>query len=524
MITDPKFVGPAPGTTPGLTRMPRGKRRPLPPDLLKDASRRLGIMAVLAAGLWTLGTVLYHLALREMNPGDSRWLYPLSSDAFIIPGVLASVALYAYTRRNGRDPRLIIDLGLAYMVFTAMLLGLTFHWEHVPAGTAITPQLSWIGAITLMFAAIIPSTPMRTAVAGVIAVSMNPIGMLISRAMGTWDFGPASNTLLMHYPDFLLVGVSVVISHVHTHLGQQVARAREMGSYQLGELLGAGGMGEVYRATHRLLARPAAIKLIRPEVIASTTETSELAIKRFQREANVAARLRSPHTVELYDFGITDDERLYFVMELLEGMTVEQLVRKTGPVPAGRAIHILRQACDSLEEAHGNGLVHRDVKPANIHVGRVGLQDDFVKVLDFGLVKAIGHGDDGLSMATQANLTPGTPAFMAPEVVNGAAIDGRSDLYGLGCVAYYLLTGSLVFAADTVMQMLIKHVSETPLPPSQRTELPIPVALDEIVMACLAKNPAERPQSAAELSARLALVKTDPWDETQAVDWWRMNR
>jgi serine/threonine-protein kinase len=220
-----------------------------------------------------------------------------------------------------------------------------------------------------------------------------------------------------------------------------------MGSYKLGELLGTGGMGEVYKATHRMLARPAAIKLIRPEVIASSTETSELAIRRFQREADVAARLRSPHTVELYDFGVADDDRLYFVMELLEGMTIEKLVRTTGPVPAGRAIYMLRQVCESLEEAHASGLVHRDIKPANLHVGRVGLHDDFMKVLDFGLVKAVDRQEDGLTLATQANLTPGTPAYMAPELVNGATIDGRADIYALGCVAYYL-----VFEAGTIMQ------------------------------------------------------------------------
>jgi len=521
-MTDHKFIGPAPGTTPGATTVARGKGRALPADLLKDASRRLGIMAMLAAVLWTVATILYHLALRAMDhPG---WDRPLSSDAFVVPGVIVSLALYAYTRRSDRDPKLVLDIGLAYMVFTAILLGMTFHWEHVETGMPITPQLSWIGAITLMFAAIIPSTPMKTAIAGAIAISMNPIGMLISRARGTWDFGPASNTLLMHYPDLLLLSVAVVISHVHTHLGHQVARAREMGSYKLGELLGAGGMGEVYKATHRMLARPAAIKLIRPEVIASSSETSELAIRRFQREADVAARLRSPHTVELYDFGIADDDRLYFVMELLDGMTLEQLVRTTGPVPAGRAIYMLRQVCESLEEAHACGLVHRDIKPANLHVGRVGLHDDFIKVLDFGLVKAVNRPEDGLTMATQANLTPGTPAYMAPEVVSGATIDGRTDIYALGCVAYFLLTGQLVFQADTVMQMLINHASATPIPPSQRTKLQIPSGLDEIVMACLAKNPSERPQSAATLSKQLAAVKVEAWDEEQAAAWWRMNR
>ena len=239
-----------------------------------------------------------------------------------------------------------------------------------------------------MFAAIVPSTPAKTLLAGVLAVSMNPIGMWIARARGLWNFEAATDALLMHYPDYLLLGVAVVISHVVTGLGQQVAKAREMGSYQLGELLGRGGMGEVYHATHRMLARPAAIKLIRPEVIGgSDPAAAQLAVARFRREAETAASLRSPHTVELYDFGVTDDQTLYFVMELLEGLNLESLVRRHGPLPAGRVVHILRQVCASLEEAHERGLVHRDIKPANIHVGRMGLVYDFVKVLDFGLVK-----------------------------------------------------------------------------------------------------------------------------------------
>src|SRR5262249_16796782 len=169
----------------------------------------------------------------------------------------------------------------------------------------------------------------------------------------------------------------------------QVAHAREMGSYRLGERLGSGGMGEVYKATHRMLARAAAIKLFRPEMLGQNAAAAQLAATRFRPEAEAAASLRSPHTLELYDFGVTEDQTLYYVMELLDGMDLETLVRTKGPVPAARAIYILRQVCESLEEAHARGLVHRDIKPANIHVGRLGLRHDFVKVLDFGLVKLV---------------------------------------------------------------------------------------------------------------------------------------
>jgi serine/threonine-protein kinase len=229
------------------------------------------------------------------------------------------------------------------------------------------------------------------------------------------------------------------------------------------------------------------------------------AVARFRREAEAAARLRSPHTVELYDFGVTEEGTLYLVMELLEGRNLEHLVREHGPLEPARVIHILRQVCESLEEAHSLGLVHRDIKPANIHLGRVGLREDFVKVLDFGLVRSFtGPGDESLTGA--AGMTPGTPAYMAPEMANERPVDGRADLYSLGCVAYYLLTGRLVFQSDTPLQTILKHLQQPPEPPSRGTDRPIPSGLDELVLACLAKRPEDRPTSAAELSRQLELV------------------
>jgi eukaryotic-like serine/threonine-protein kinase len=335
---------------------------------------------------------------------------------------------------------------------------------------------------------------------------------------------PAGNTLLMHYPDFLLVGVAVVISHVVTQLGRQITKAREMGSYELGELIGRGGMGEVYKATHRMLARPAAIKLIRAEMLGGAdSESAELAAKRFCREAATAASLRSSHTVEVYDFGVTEDETLYFVMELLEGMDLESLVRQHGPLPAGRLIHIMRQVCESLEEAHQRGLVHRDIKPANIHVGRVGVRDDFVKVLDFGLVKAVAGADGHHSLGTLAGMAMGTPAYMAPEAALGEAVDGRADIYALGCVAYFLLTGRLVFEGENTVQMIAKHMQAEPVPPSRRANLHVPAALDDLILACLAKDPKKRPQTAGEVARALAAIDAEPWSDEHAGEWWSAN-
>jgi serine/threonine-protein kinase len=299
-----------------------------------------------------------------------------------------------------------------------------------------------------------------------------------------------------------------------------------MGSYRLGELLGRGGMGEVYKATHRMLARPAAIKLIRPEMLGEPgAESAKVAVARFRREAEAAASLRSPHTVELYDFGVAEDQTLYFVMELLDGMDLETLVREKGPVSAARAIYILRQVCESLEEAHVRGLVHRDIKPANIHVGRVGLHHDFVKVLDFGLVKSLAGPSGEGSLETNVGMTPGTPAYIAPEMALGERFDGRADLYALGCVAYYMLTGNLVFEASAPIQMIARHLHDAPVPPSRRSELPVPAALDELVLACLAKKPEDRPPSAAALARSLAAIDgAGRWDEELAMGWWEVNR
>jgi hypothetical protein len=525
----PHLILPPPPSTPA-SRDSQGRPRSLPPDLLREASQRIGYFSLIGAGLWFLGPLLGHFAIRAQSPpGDTRWRsFILPMDAIAVTSIIMSLGLFAYTRRN-RNSKVSLDLGLAYMIATSLAIGLLFHvgmiyfGESMRPSVVITPQISWIGAVILIFAAIVPTPTRKTVVAALIAVSMNPIGMLIARWYGTLDFGAASNALVMHYPDFLLVGAAGVISHVVTHLGRQVTRAREMGSYRLGELLGRGGMGEVYKATHTMLARPAAIKLIRPESLGGGNgESAQLAMHRFTREAEAAANLRSPHTVEVYDFGVTEDQTLYYVMEMLEGLDLETLVRRYGALAAGRVIYLMRQACESLAEAHARGLVHRDVKPANIHVGCVGLRHDFVKVLDFGLVKEVTRPSTD-SLATEAGLALGTPSYMAPELALSEPVDGRADVYALGCVAYYLLTGRLVFEAENPMRVMVMHIDTTPVPPSTRTELPIPPSLDAAVLGCLAKDLASRTPSAVAFAEALTAAEADvePWGEAQAARWWR---
>ncbi len=329
-----------------------------------------------------------------------------------------------------------------------------------------------------------------------------------------------------------------LFSAAHPSLELRVADARKhawrrrpprtgthVGSYDVGSLLGSGGMGDVYAATHQLLGRPAAIKFIRREVLVGDDDDCVFALRRFRREAKVAASLRSPHVVQLYDFGVTDDGTLYIAMELLSGICLERLVERFGPVPPERVISLLRQACEALGEMHATGHAHRDVKPANIYVCRLGLEDDFVKITDLGLVHP-PRGATAEHAALRARKSVvGTPAYMAPEVARGAAGDEGADVYGIGCVAYWLLTGRLVFSARSAEEMLARHVRDKPIPPSRRSELSIPPTLEHLVLSCLEKKPARRPRSAEELRDRLAACEvSQPWTESRARQWWDSHR
>jgi serine/threonine-protein kinase len=272
-----------------------------------------------------------------------------------------------------------------------------------------------------------------------------------------------------------------------------------------------------------MLARPAAIKLIRPQLDGDLrTPALDVARRRFEREAQAIASLRSPHTIQLFDFGVADDGTFYYVMELLDGLDADALVRQTGPVPPARAIYVLQQICHSLSEAEWRGLVHRDIKPANIFLCRYGEDHDFVKVLDFGIVTTAPESGETRAVLTVDNVVHGTPAFIAPEqALGGSNVDGRADIYATGCVAYWLLTGELVFTADTPLGLVMHHVQTTPVPPSAKTELSIPAELDALVLACLAKDPAQRPQTAKELSSRLAAINvSETWTEADARSWW----
>jgi serine/threonine-protein kinase len=302
-----------------------------------------------------------------------------------------------------------------------------------------------------------------------------------------------------------------------------VARATELGPYKLEERLGRGGMGEVWRANHRLLARPAAVKLIRPRVLEDAdSDAAEITLKRFEREAQVTANLTSPYTIELFDFGVTDEGVLYYVMELLEGLDLETLVRNHGPMPPPRVIHVLRQACESLAEAHRTGLIHRDIKPANLVLCHLGIRDDFTKVLDFGLVALRMDRAAEMTQLSTTDAIRGTPHFLAPEIArNEKSADGRADLYCLGCVAFWLLTGKPVFERDGPVQVILAHLNDMPPSVEDIAEQFVPAPLSKLIMECLQKDPADRPPSAEALERRLAeIAERHPWTQDEAKEWW----
>jgi serine/threonine-protein kinase len=352
-------------------------------------------------------------------------------------------------------------------------------------------------------------------------LAVMPVGVMYA---GVHWFGlpPAP---LVAYLDFLLpclvaTVLALIIARMMYQLTRQVREAKQLGSYELEERIGSGGMGEVWRACHRMLVRPAAVKLIRPENLGASAPEHDSLVERFQREAQATATLRSPHTVELYDFGVAEDGTFFYVMELLAGLDLKALVERFGPLQPGRVVHLLRQMCDSLADAHANGLLHRDIKPANIFVCRMGQQTDYVKILDFGLVKSVTPRREDLALTAEQAVV-GTPAFMAPEALGGQRLDHRADIYSLGCVGYWLLTGDLVFPSESALAMAVAHAREQPAPPSTRSELEIPEDLDRIILDCLAKSPDDRLQGSTELAARLAGCQClEPWSEQKAADWW----
>jgi eukaryotic-like serine/threonine-protein kinase len=505
--------GPAPAA--------RGPTSGLPTDLLTEAAGRLRVLALLYAFVFFMAGIFPAL----LFPGDrARFLSSIVQWGPAAFGILIALVVAALIRSPRLSLPAAMGLGVVFEIASSYAIAASEFGD--PAGLVNHRGylgLSWVAVWVVLFTVVVPTAPRRALAAGLASVSAVPVViglMIVSNA--TLRTEPAQFFFGLVFPYLLVVGMAYVGARVVYRLGTEVKRARELGSYYLEEKLGEGGMGEVWRARHRMLARPAAIKLIRRSLTGDAQgAVPDQAARRFEREAQVIARLRSPHTVELFDFGVAADGVFYYVMELLDGLDADSLLRRHGPMPAERAIFLLRQVCHSLSEAESCGLVHRDIKPANIFVCRYGEEYDFVKVLDFGIVGAVRTAADGSPTQTGENQVQGTPAFMAPEQAMGTEIDARADIYATGCLAYWLLTGQFVFTADTPMGHVLHHARAVPVPPSARTQQPIPAALDELVLSCLAKDPVDRPQSARVLSRRLGqLGGAEAWSQERAREWW----
>jgi serine/threonine-protein kinase len=385
-------------------------------------------------------------------------------------------------------------------------------------------QLFGTGLLMAIRAALVPSQPRRTltitALAGIAPIVVT--SLLLPVDSGALELRPLDSPVFPWLPvNFAIMWVFVVItctliSRIIYGLRVEVREARRLGQYVLEEKIGEGGMGQVYRARHGMMRRPSAIKLLRSE------QANEAQLRRFEREVQLTARLTHPNTITLFDYGRTSDGVFYYAMELLEGSTLQRLVEVDGRQPAARVVRILSMACAALSEAHGIGLIHRDIKPANIMLCFQGGEPDVVKLLDFGLVKELAVDAD--AQLTGVSTLLGTPQYMAPEsILEPGTADARSDIYALGAVAYYLLSGEDVFDGNSVLQLCIQHIHQAPESLLARGN-DVPAALDALVLECLDKNPERRPQTTAELRRRLESCNIAPWTAEHARAWWSQHQ
>jgi serine/threonine-protein kinase len=486
--------------------------RELHRDLLEQGVGRLFGITGLSALIFA-GYLLYLLVVAPHTaPMWGRCVTLFGTALGLSLATLAFVQLPHVRRPIARD------VGYLYLIALCFVLGLLRHSLSWPASTLIS-NVSPLVVPILAFAALIPASPRMALATSVGAASMDPLAMFLLR--GHHPTPHARDVALLLASPFLAALVGYHISRVVHRLSESIVNAREIGSYRLLKRLGKGGMAEVWRAEHRMLARPAAVKLIRPEVlIGHGPVASERLVRLFLREARTTAQLSSPNTIQLYDFGVTREGAFYYVMELLDGIDLQQLVERFGPQSPERTAHLLRQICRSLGEAHAADFVHRDVKPANVFTCRYGGEADFVKVLDFGLVLDRHPTPEELD---DEQRFVGTPAVMAPEMVRfQAPVDARADIYAAGCIGYWLLTGRHVFEAQSRHDMLVMHAHQKPLVPSKRLGAPLHDGLEALIMQCLEKNPDKRPQTARELGESLgALSFLEPWTEERAELWWK---
>jgi hypothetical protein len=494
--------------------------------------------AFLQARVALFWKVMFFIVLLSSGLGAFGALVEPGLDLVVTLVLTAQAGLFwwlcARGKRSIRFSRLMESTGLLISLSGGAVLGrylaAAFARDHALA----TPEavlmadgyLSMVqqGGSALMLAiraALVPSLPRRTILVTTLvgAPMILAAGLLVPTAGGGLAWRPIDsgafpwllgNAVMMW--GFVVI-TCAVISWVIYGLRTEVREARRLGQYVLERKIGEGGMGEVYRARHGMMRRPSALKLLRAE------RAAESDLRRFEREVQLTARLTHPNTITIFDYGRTHDGVFYYAMELLDGANLQRIVAVSGRQPAGRVVRIIAMACGALSEAHAIGLIHRDIKPANIMLCTQGGERDVVKLLDFGLVKELEV--DRQVALSGVGAVAGTPLYMAPEsIVAPDSVDVRTDLYALGAVAYFLLAGREVFDGKSVVEVCSQHIHQAPEPLSARG-VSVPAELEAIVLACLAKDPARRPQTAAELRRRIEACPIDePWDAERARMWW----
>ena len=479
---------------------------------------------------------LMGLGFISLNFSLSLWVGRLSFNRSSLPllvATLAFAALWLLLRGAPRSHRFVRTVELStLLVGTAAFSTMALILDMLANPDMIVRTL--LTYMLLVYAVYVPSTAKHTLlVAGLMTV---PLLGSIFLAFQAWDPAlhdppaaswPKGQVGDMAYPATLVtaffwaivVAMAAGFSQTIYGLRKAVSDIRKLGQYTLEEKLGEGGMGVVYRASHGMLRRPTAIKLLHPD------RAGREALSRFEREVRRTAMLTHPNTVTVFDYGQTTEGVFYYAMELLEGASIQEIVEVDGPQPAERVIHLLEQAAGSLAEAHDAGLIHRDIKPGNILVVDRGGIPDLVKVVDFGLVKDV-RGGEAEATLTMADSITGTPHYMAPEALTAPdTVDARTDIYALGAVGYWLLTGTHVFRGNTVMEVLAHHLHSAPEPPSVRLNVPVERDLEKVLLACLSKRREDRPDSAQALGDRLrACAAARRWTNRRAAEWWTLHR
>ncbi len=410
------------------------------------------------------------------------------------------------------------NIAVIWIWFTSVAsdAGLLRQQADTPFGVtfqAYSASLMWFSLMAI-YGTAVPNT-WRRAAAVIGGMAATPFVVL---AWAWWADAPpvrVRTEFLLCLGWWMVLGFATAVfaSHKLTQYRQAAAEARRLGPYTLVRKLGAGGMGEVYLAEHRLLKRPCAVKLVRPDQAADPQQ-----LRRFEREVQATAGLTHPNAIQVFDYGHTPDGTFYYAMEYVPGLNLQELVKRHGPLPPGRVVYLLRQVCGALREAHATGLIHRDIKPANVIVCNRGGIPDLAKLLDFGLVRDVSGGGAEL---TQDGIISGTPAYMAPEQASGARVDARADIYALGGLAYFLLTGRPPFTGPSAMKVLAAQMYEAPAPPSQYGP-DVPADLEAVVLRCLAKSPPDRFPDVASLEVALAACgSAGRWSPAEAAAWWR---